>query len=404
MWEIDPETRTKLLEIQKRHDNHRCCDCGAPSPQWASPKFGIFICLTCAGTHRGLGVHISFVRSVTMDAFKVTEIARMEQGGNKPWRTFFDEHEMTKMEGRTFEDCTVAERYSGDVGEEWKERLTAKVEGREYVPGERKKNTTSAAAMGGFSKSSSMTSPRSGTPQGRRQDSLSSSAQSLGSSTMGSKKSQNEAYFARLGNDNATRPEGLHPSQGGKYAGFGSEPMPTSGRAGGDAALPGVDDFQKDPVAALSKGLGWFTSTVGKSAKQVNDGWIQPTAQKLVEADLAAQARQRAIQLGANIQTGTRYTTEQLNAFIESQGAASSSSGLGRSSSSSSRRAAPPLDDEKRDFWDHFGASADGPGAALGAKQTKSSIGTAAMRGGPGGPAGGASGKVKGEEGWDDEW
>ena len=45
--------------------------------------------------------------------------------------------------------------------------------------------------------------------------------------------------------------------------------------------LPGFEDLQKDPVAALTKGFGWFTSTVGKTAKTVNDSYIQPTAQKV---------------------------------------------------------------------------------------------------------------------------
>ncbi|KAK5008247.1 Zn finger-containing GTPase- Activating Protein for ARF, partial [Elasticomyces elasticus] len=85
-WEIDPETRSKLLGIQKSNENNRCVDCNAPSPQWASPKFGVFMCLTCSGVHRGLGVHISFVRSITMDSFKVQEVQRMACGGNKPWR------------------------------------------------------------------------------------------------------------------------------------------------------------------------------------------------------------------------------------------------------------------------------------------------------------------------------
>src|SRR3954471_18762554 len=110
----------QLLEIQKSNANDRCCDCGAPSPQWASPKFGVFICLNCAGIHRGLGVHISFVRSITMDAFKNAEIQRMELGGNEPWKTFSDAHPIPVSEGRTFEDSTSKERYDSESGEEWK--------------------------------------------------------------------------------------------------------------------------------------------------------------------------------------------------------------------------------------------------------------------------------------------
>lgn len=34
LWEVDPETRSKLLEISKTNENNRCVDCSAPSPQW----------------------------------------------------------------------------------------------------------------------------------------------------------------------------------------------------------------------------------------------------------------------------------------------------------------------------------------------------------------------------------
>lgn len=194
-----------------------------------------------------------------MDAFKASEIERMRLGGNEGWRKFFDEHEDTQMTGIGWDDATIAERYGGAVGEEWKERLTAKVEGREYTPGEKKP----AAPV-------SKPAARTGTPL--------SGSTSRDDSPGPGKVRVDDRYFAKLGADNASRSSDVPPSQGGKYAGFGNTPAPA---ADNQAALPNFEDLQKDTLTALTKGFGWFTTTVSKTAKTMNDGYIQPTASRV---------------------------------------------------------------------------------------------------------------------------
>ncbi|KIW16734.1 hypothetical protein PV08_03923 [Exophiala spinifera] len=373
MWEVDPETRAKLAQISKKEGaaNDKCCDCGAPSPQWASPKFSTFICLQCAGTHRGLGVHVSFVRSVSMDAFKQGEILRMQYGGNKAWQDFF-----TKNSPIPFDECTIKERYDSEIGEEWKERLSAQVEEREFDKAaflkerqaikERQAARSATPAAAGARNSSA-------NGQGGR---TSSPAPGRGPGISAEQKAQNEAYFAKMGEANASRPDTLPPSQGGKYGGFGSGPVETQSSSGG---IPSADDFSKDPVAALTKGFGWFSAAVGKQAKIVNDSYIQPTAKNLASSDLAAQARTAALAAGKNIQTGAKGAAESFNKFVEGQD---------EKASAAARRVEP----ERKDFWDSFGMGASG------APKPASSIGTSAMKKTPG-----ASQKSK-DDGWGDDW
>jgi len=75
--------RAVLDKLLQEPENKFCADCRAAGARWASPKLGIFICMKCAGIHRGLGVHISFVRSVTLDKWKESEVQDMIGGNSR---------------------------------------------------------------------------------------------------------------------------------------------------------------------------------------------------------------------------------------------------------------------------------------------------------------------------------
>lgn len=59
-------------------------------PRWASATLGTFVCIRCSGIHRNLGVHISFVRSVSLDEWQTKHVKQMVRWGNKRANEFWE--------------------------------------------------------------------------------------------------------------------------------------------------------------------------------------------------------------------------------------------------------------------------------------------------------------------------
>ncbi|WYZ37824.1 hypothetical protein EsH8_II_001330 [Colletotrichum jinshuiense] len=77
------QNQQTIKSLLKLEANKVCSDCKKNKhPRWASWNLGVFICIRCSGIHRGMGTHISKVKSVDLDSWTDEQLKSILSWGN----------------------------------------------------------------------------------------------------------------------------------------------------------------------------------------------------------------------------------------------------------------------------------------------------------------------------------
>lgn len=93
------EKNAQFKKLKALRENTTCFDCPNTRPTWASVTHGVLLCLDCSSTHRSMGVHLTFVRSLDLDEWTQRQLDAMRIGGNGNARAFFRKHGFSDLYG-----------------------------------------------------------------------------------------------------------------------------------------------------------------------------------------------------------------------------------------------------------------------------------------------------------------
>eukprot|EP01090_Pellita_catalonica_P002679 TRINITY_DN1224_c0_g2_i1.p1 TRINITY_DN1224_c0_g2~~TRINITY_DN1224_c0_g2_i1.p1 ORF type:complete len:690 (+),score=160.69 TRINITY_DN1224_c0_g2_i1:269-2338(+) len=92
-------------------ENCYCADCNRKDPDWASINLGTLICYECSGIHRSLGVHISRVRSLTLDDWEPELLMLMKTIGNAKANSIWEFNVSQSLKPSASSDRETRDRY-----------------------------------------------------------------------------------------------------------------------------------------------------------------------------------------------------------------------------------------------------------------------------------------------------
>ena len=123
--------RSDMKKAQLLGANAQCADCEASQPTWVSINIGCVVCIECSGHHRGLGVHISKVRSVHLDELDDETLSLLIHTGNEFVNRIYERRCNTTTSSSELVAITRATRQcDSGTREAW---IRAKYESKRFV-------------------------------------------------------------------------------------------------------------------------------------------------------------------------------------------------------------------------------------------------------------------------------